>query len=267
MNHFTRDTILVISPSAGGKTKTLNIIREWFLDAHIPHIFKPHSDSHTILERMYADDNEGGKHHYHPWCKGVTEGHSHTNGEPMIPFTLAGNKIAHGMMLDFFSELALLPASGDIRFAEWSGGKNINDPSEPASRADLSFTTIGEMLRKGQLPSAGLNRVLAVLHPSTDDELRQKLNSGRHTPSEEEIVLGTASWQLDDTAMKIFGTDDFDVLIPLFNERGIPHIHTIQNDGRDSLIEGLELVVPGILLTWSETWHGREGTAFRRKEY
>lgn len=252
-----RDTILVIGPSASGKTRILNLLRTEMARYNIPFERKPISDSHTIMARMLKDDAEGGFGHYHNWCPGNTDGHTHNNGEPIVPFTLTGNGIPHAMMTDFFRLLADHPNDGYTLFAEWSGGVNINDASEPAAKTDLSFETIGRMLKTGQLPKEGLNRVMAVIHPVTPDEVRLALNSNRGLPTPEDEEFGLASWPLSDTGMKIFGHDDSGVLADLFNESGIPHVYHLYNDGNNSLKEGLDTILPAVLETWcgGETGH------------
>lgn len=259
-----RDTILVIAPSAGGKTEVLNILRAHPWLTHIPHVFKPLSDSHTIVTRMYEDDLQNhGRGHYHAWSTKEERwnGHTHRNYtvDPDKPFTLTGNDVAHNFVLDFFEGLRQLPKTGELRFAELSGGVNTNDFSEPASKTDLSFGTYARMLRRGQFPKEGLSRVIAVIHTETDNDVRERLNKGRMIPSPEEIENGTGSWPLGPEAMKIFGEDDFYELEPLLQEMEIPHIYTIPNDGGILLREGVEYHIPKIQQSW-------EGATGRRKE-
>lgn len=247
-----RDTILVVSPSAGGKTEALNVLRQEALARGISLEFKPLTDAHTILDRMYEDDEQGGRNHYHPWCPGEINGHSHDVEHPTIPFTYTGNEPAHAMLGDFFNGLAQLPYTGSLRFAEWSGGININEWSEPASRVDISFATCAEFLRKGTFNRTGLSRILAVIHPETDEEVRFALNNNRHLPTPEEIEYGTASWPLSDTAMRIFGRDDFAAVVPVLLEAGVSRnrIYTIYNDGDGKFSEQLKVVSTEILSTW-----------------
>ncbi len=257
----TRDTILVAGPSASGKTQILNLIRDLLTQQNISFEPIPHSDSHTVLVRMQEDDQIGGYGHYHDWCKGEI-GHIHNDGRPILPFTLCGNSIAYQMMVDFFYQLAKLPESGRIRFAEWAGGVNINPKSEPASGTDLSFSTIGRMLFQGLLPAEGLNRVLAVFHPATTIDFRFRLNTKRELPTNEQIKLGQASWPLSETAMQIFGEDDFQNVTLFLQKMRIPHIFTIENTNDKSLTEGLKRYLPQIL----STWRGGESGALQRIE-
>lgn len=268
MNYQYRDTILVVAPSAGGKTESLNIIRELVGKLNLPQVFKPHSDSHTILDRMFEDDrNNHGRGHYHPWVKNKWNGHDHRDpgaGEP-IPFTLTGNAVAHKFIFDFFEKLRDLPQTGEIRYAELSGGINTNSFDEPASSTDLSFATYKQMLRLDRFSKAGLSRVLAVIHPETDDDVRKALNISRDKPTPEQIELGTASWQLDEGAMKIFGGDDFFALEPLFHEMGVPHVYTLPNDGGRLLHESIEFRLPAILQSSREIWSGGEAGNHRKE--
>ena len=204
-----RDTIFVVGTSASGKTQILNQLRDQIGEFGIEQELKPHSDSHTILDWMRKDDRENdGRNHYHPWCLNAEE-HDHSNGEKELPFTVAGNFIYHGMQEDFWAGLRDLPRTRVIRYAEWAGGVNINDPSDRASLTDASFGTMGGMLLDGRWPTEGLQRVLAVFHAHTDFALRMELNANRGEPTEEEIEFGIASWSLIETGMKIYGKDDF----------------------------------------------------------
>ena len=47
-----RDVVLVVGPSACGKTEALNILRRFADESEIPHVQKPLSDSHTIFEHI-----------------------------------------------------------------------------------------------------------------------------------------------------------------------------------------------------------------------
>ncbi len=256
-----RDTILVVGPSAGGKTESLNILRELVEERGIPHVFKPLSDSHTIIERMMEDDQKNyGRGHYHPTntMEERRSGHTHEDYAvvPPIPFTLSGNEVGHAFIADFFHALANLPYTRELRFAELSGGRNTNDRYEPASRTDLSFTTYARFLREGKFNAHGLSRVLAVIHPETDESIRQKLNSARIVPSEVQIDRGTASWPLGVEAMRIFGEDDYYALEPLVHEKKIPFVFTIPNDGGRLLREGIEFRLPEILQSWEGSIRG-----------
>ena len=270
MNYQYRDTILVVAPSAGGKTESLNIIREIVGRLGLPQEFKPHSDSHTILDRMYEDDRENhGRGHFHSWVNDKRNGHRHRDYETdkPIPFTLHGNDVAHKFIFDFFTGLRDLPCTGELRYAELSGGINTNHFEDPASGTDLSFATYNQMLRLGRFPKEGLRRVLAVIHPETDEDVRKSLNSSRGQPTPEQIDLGTASWQLDEGAMKIFGRDDFFALEQLFQELGVPHVYTLPNDGGRLLREGLEFRIPAILESLHDVWDGGEAGRGHSPEY
>jgi len=149
-----------------------------------------------------------------------------------------------------------------LRFAEWSGGVNINPSDEPAARTDLSFTTVARMMERGVFEAEGLRRVLAVIHPETTFERRLDLNSFRSTPTEEDIQYGRASWQLSETALRIFGHDDFSEYCESYlQSRGIPFVRSIQNDGSDGLRHELELCLPEIFAVWGEERVRREGVS------
>jgi hypothetical protein len=257
-----RDTILVIGPSASGKTHVLNCLRDEAAALGIPLEEKPITDSHTIRDRMLQDDTTGGFGHYHN--PEEVSGHNHKLGQPTVPFTLIGNKIPHGMMDDFFTLLMNHSQDGKLHFAEWSGGINTNNENEPASSADLSFTTIGRMLKEGKLPRQGLERVLAVIHPITPEEVRQLLNKNRKVPTPDEIEFGRASWFLQPAAMKIFGRDDAQILDELFRESGIERIYHVPNDGENGLRGNLNPIMDEIFTSLRQP--GIESDGPPRKE-
>ena len=265
-----RDTIIVAGPSACGKTEALNNLRKIIgIEYKLPQEFTPLSDSHTILACVREDDASGGKHHYHPWMtqeERLVGGHNHANHPELTPFTLAGREIGFAFMGDFFKELMNLPHDdGLIKYAEWSGGINVNKPEDPASRTDVSFTTIARLLLDGTFPAAGLERVKGIIHVATTRDDRNQLNDQRGVPTEDDIRFGLASWQLDRTAMNIFGKDDFRNMntMALFQRYHIPFVTTIYNDRKQSLENGLrrmlieEHIVP---------WRGGETGLSRGKE-
>lgn len=228
--NIVQDIIVVVGPSAAGKTEILNDFRGSCRIHGIPYVAKAVSDSHTILDRMRDDDRDGGRHHTHDWCKDKADGHSHLRGEPTLPFTVTSNRIPDLMYGDFFTQLATLPQTREIWFAEWSGAKNTNPPEEPASRADLSFNRIGRKLFWEEYDDSWLPRVRGIIHPITDPALRLSLNATRGIPSSCQIEYGTASWPLTEIGMKIFGEDDFDSIAATFALRGIP-VFSFTNDG------------------------------------
>lgn len=224
------DIILVVGPSAAGKTDVLNDLRESCRIHGIPYMAKAVSDAHTILDRMREDDREGGHHHTHDWCARAIQGHTHLRREPTLPFTVTSNIIPDRMYSDFFARLATLPQTAETWFAEWSGGINTNPPEEAASRADFSYGRIGKKLFWEEYDDSWIPRVRAIIHPVTERSVRFALNAKRGIPSEWQIEYGTASWPLTDTGMNIFGEDDFETIRHQFFRVGIP-VYEIRNDG------------------------------------
>lgn len=247
-----RDVILVIGPSASGKTHVLNLLRREIAETYgLPHEIVPLSDSHTILDRVREDDRLGGRHHYHSWSRDM-DSHNHADHPEIIPFTLAGDRIGHAFIRDFFQGLANLPHTGVIRYAEWSGGKNTNPREDRASLTDLSFQTITRLIRQGRIPAEGLDRVVAAIHVDTSREYRMHLNEDRSMPTAAEIKFGYASWPLDQAGMNIFGEDDFLNDTPsLLNEHKIPFIRTLHNNLDGSLDRELRSVLPEIVSQWA----------------
>lgn len=233
-----QDIFLVVGPSAAGKTEILNDLRKACWIQQIPYVATAVSDAHTILDRMTEDDREGGTNHTHNWCEQYSQDHGHFNSEPTLPFTVTSNVIPDRMYHDFFRLLARLPQTDQLRFAEWSGGVNTNERREPASFADLSFGRIAGKLFRGEYDTSWIPRIRAIIHPITDRETRFALNAGRGIPSPWQIGEGTASWPLSDTAMNIFGEDDFASIQHEFLSRGVS-IHEVPNGGDQGLRDGL----------------------------
>lgn len=238
---ITQDIFLVVGPSAAGKTEILNDLRNTCWLHQIPHVATAVSDSHTILDRMREDDREGGSNHTHNWCEKDSQGHGHFSGKSILPFTVTSNHIPNLMYADFFALLANLPQTDQLRFAEWSGGVNTNLPEEPASWVDLSFGRIARKLFGGGYEDSWIPRVRAIIHPITNRETRFALNAGRGMPSPLQIAEGTASWPLSDTAMNIFGEDDFAAIRHEFLSREVP-VYEIPNDGNQSLRQELHAI-------------------------
>ena len=264
-----RDTIMVVGPSACGKTAGMNILRHVIgTEYGLPQQFSPLSDSHTILARVREDDESGGHNHYHPWMtkearlSGV---HTHADHPELTPFTLAGREIGFAFMKDFFEDLINLEHDGVFKYAEWSGGINVNSPDDPASRTDISFATIAKLLFDGTIPSGGLDRVRGIIHVTTKDSVRNVLNDTRGVPTAQQIRDGSASWRLDDTAMKIFGVDDFQNVYTreLFQNHKIPFVTTVFNDGKHSLENGLRKI---LIEEHIVPWRGGETGLLRGKE-
>lgn len=247
-----RDTIVAAGPSAIGKTQVLNLLRIYAEELGISHVFKPLSDSHTILHHMDLDDERSGYNHYHEWCRGKPY-HIHRHPEDVKkPFTVTSSVITDGMMDDFFRGLAGLPYDGKFHYAEWSGGRNINDDSEPAHGADVSFGRWARFLKEGSFTTEGLRRVIAVIHPQTPWEVREKLNQSRGIPEDEEIELGTASWQLSYEALRIFGEDDTSEVFPLLQAFEVPYIRTVENQGDHTLEREIRNVAGEVFSLWKE---------------
>lgn len=238
---LAQDIFLVVGASSAGKTAILNDLRDTCGLHRIPYVTTAASDSHTILDRMREDDRDGGSNHTHNWCEKHSQGHGHFAGEAILPFTVTSNAVPDLMYADFFSLLARLPHTDQLRFAEWSGGVNTNVREEPASFANLSFGRIAGKLFRGEYEASWIPRVRAIIHPITDWETRFALNAGRGMPSPWQIGEGTASWPLSDAAMNIFGEDDFASIQHEFQIRGVP-VYEIPNDGDQGLKRELHAI-------------------------
>src|SRR5579883_2215577 len=100
-----RDLILVVGAFATGKTYTVELLKKFVSEHTIPFEESVLSDGNTILDNVRKDDEEGGFYHYHEWCLGNINGHTHEHGEPQLPVIVYGNKILDGMYRDLFTNL------------------------------------------------------------------------------------------------------------------------------------------------------------------
>lgn len=257
----TRDTILVIGSSGTGKTFVLNQLRETAKTGNIPFVQQLITDARTIVDHMLQDDETGGRNHYHDWCSD-RQYHDHKKNQDKFPFTIVGNRIVDAFMYDFFMNLQDAPHDGRLKFAEWSGGKNVNPDTERASQTNISYERIGTMLKHGMFPAEGLLRIARVVHISSPLELRMKLNEQRGVPTEEQLRNDTASWQLSPIAMQIFGHDDAHTVYKLFDSLNIK-VDTFHNDGTIKFRTELEGYAQN-LLEPLRTF--QEGMIYRRKE-
>ncbi len=232
-----RNIIIIAGQNAVGKTTTFNVLTQEAKQTKIPYEPRPFSDLFFMLNTLKEDDRQGGFNHYHECCAQKEGGHNHSNGEAELPFTINNNKLIDAMFFDFFTALTI-SRTDRFLFIEWTGGRNINLPNEPASRADFSFERIGRMLQEGSLPSAWLERVYAVIHPTADNSTRHALNERKHTASLEEIATGTVSPIKSSVVLDIFGEDDFFHVESLLQNRGIP-IYPIKNDATPRFYERL----------------------------
>ncbi len=239
--HTHRNIIIVAGQNSIGKTTTFNTLVEHAKASGIPHEPQPYSDLFFLVDSIKADDRRGGLRHYHDWTSRREPGHHHSGEEPIIPFTVTDNEVVDDMFRDLFTALENAP-SDRLIFVEWTGGRNVNPPEEPASRADFSFQRIRQLLQDGALPNAWLDRIAGVIHPVADTETRYALNDRKHSDSMEEIITGKVSPRKGSVVLDIFGEDDFSEITTLFTNRGIP-IRTIHNDGSLRFAEQLQEVM------------------------
>lgn len=262
---MNRDLILVIGSTATGKTRILTEIRNYVAMQSIPQKTAALSDAQTIVEHMLLDDERGGHNHYHEeWCHNASS-HIHDADHPPIPefqfpFTVTSDVIPTNMLSDFFDRLQRLPHTGELRYAEFAGGVNINPTDDLASKADLSYERANYLFRTGVFPKEGLRRVLAVIHPVMDFSLRLQLNRNRTLITNRELYEGTKSFVLSDTVMHTFGEDDAEALFPLFREMGIPFMRTFRNEGTPEVLDEITRFSEPILERYSIL---REGSNLR----
>jgi hypothetical protein len=215
-----RNLIVIAGQNSVGKTTIFNTLIEEAKYFGIPNDPQPFSDLLFMLKNLEIDDKQGGINHYHEWSLQKEGKHYHVAGEPIVPFIVTSNKIIDAMFHSFFTSLADAP-TGRLHFVEWTGGRNINPDDEPASRADFSFERIGNMLQEGKLPTAWLDRICGVIHPTADNLKRYELNEKKHTASLEQIATGTVSPKKGAVVLDIFGKDDFFMIEDLLKTKGI----------------------------------------------
>jgi hypothetical protein len=272
---YTRNLIVLVGPSATGKTQGINALRK-FLDGR-DILYEPNSftDARFILEEIKKDDREtGGQNHYHEWCEGVTTGHTHEHNEPDFGFTVTGQRIPTGMYRSFLKQLSEQRLQDRLYLAEWSGGVNGHPQDHPAGGVDYSFGRMREEMKAGTYPMEWTQRVLAVIHPWVPSfDKRTHLNNLRMgvNPSPEEVELGVRSWHLPPSAMELFHGDDFETdLRPYLESHGLGgRIYSVENGGEDELLPGGENGYAARLQATFETifsGFGKEGQSGRRPE-
>lgn len=206
------------------------------------------SDLPIAIDKVREDDTRGGRHHYHSWCDGSTEGHAHGFYDEDRTFTVVGNEIIDAVQAAYFTELSNLPATGKLWFAELSGGENTNPFSEPAFRTDCSFKRLAGLLTGGSLPTNWMRRVLAVVHPVvTDDKVRYEINDIEYFESLEGRGRTVLRGKSSQAVMNIFGKDDFVHMERVFKTKQVPHIYHIRHGDNASFVLRTERLVDDVL--------------------
>jgi hypothetical protein len=228
-----RDIVLVAGTNAAGKTKALHTLARSLRASGVATDPRFIVDGRYLLERVLLDDRNGGYGHYHDWCvpthRGAPHGHVH-DGRPTIPFAVDSQNIIDGMLFDFFSELSRLPRDGTIHFAELAAGRNTSRPFQAQSAIDLSFHYIARLLELNALPREWIHRLLAVVHPYTDQRLRHEVLVSQSPTAVQEVAEGVASPEKLPSTLDVFGRDDFSAFAPLLREEGTYRIYDVRND-------------------------------------
>lgn len=243
-----RDIIIVTGCNVVGKTTASNYLRKLVTLRKIPSGKRLISDSQCLFKTMLKDDEEGGLHHTHDWCKKDTRGHKHNPGQPVFPFTVTDNELPDRMRQDFFSKLRTLPRNGNLWFVEWAAGVNTNPSDNPISYIDYSYTTVKKMLQGETLPDIWLKRVKVVIHLKADNNVRHCLNEKSYISSfTQSAVLeqGTASWLKDERILNFYGKDDFSEIESVFRNADIP-IYPVKNDGTCTFFNLLKIAAETI---------------------
>ena len=246
-----RDIIIVTGCNAVGKTTASNYLRELASLRNIPHENRIVADSQCLFEAMQSDDRGGGSHHTHDWCERDSKGHTHHLNQPLFPFTVTDNELPDIMRLQFFSQLAKLPKSGNLWFVEWAAGVNTHSLEDPASCIDYSYAKVKSMLQEGSLPDGWLSRVEAVIHLEANYYVRLRLNAQRPIPGfaqPEALEQGTAFWLKTEKVLRFYGRDDFIEIEDLLWNAGIP-VRNLNNDGGQAFYKILAEVAPAIFLS------------------
>ena len=243
-----RDIIIVTGCNAVGKTTASNYLRELASLCNIPHENRIVADSQCLFEAMQSDDRGSGLHHTHDWCEKDSKGHTHYLNQPLFPFTVTDNELPGIMRLQFFSQLAKLPKSGNLWFVEWAAGVNTNPREDPAACIDYSYAKVKSMLQEGNIPDDWLSRVKAVIHLEACYDVRLCLNAQRSIPAfaqPEALEQGAAFWLKDEKVLRFYGRDDFIEIEGLFRKAEI-EVYTIENNGSWYFYEQLGTVANGL---------------------
>ncbi len=247
------DIIIVTGCNAVGKTTASNYLRKLANKHNIPYENRIIADSQCLFEAMQLDDQTGGYHHTHDWCKTNSNRHSHANDQdqPVFPFTVTSTTLPEQMRYDFFQKLSELQLTGKFWFVEWAGGVNINPRNDPSANIDYSYASVKRMLQEGDIPNDWLYRIRAVIHLKAKRSVRLSLNKIRSVPTSaqpEAIEAGTAFWQKDDTVLRFYGRDDFSKIKRIFKKAGI-QVYSVKNDGGHYFFECLEKEIEAIFST------------------
>jgi hypothetical protein len=244
-----RNIILITGRSAVGKTTAAKYLRDQCILHNIPCEDKVISDALSLLKALQKDDDNGGFHHTHEWCKPSEHGTGHTHLEfsSMLPFIVTDDILPDNMLSDFFMELKNIPWTDKFYIAELAGGAMSADSE---SEIDYSYAKIARILRGQELsegkklPIDWLNHVYLVIHLIATDENRLVFNEKRSVFSSEDVLDGVVSWQTDTKVLEFYQRDDFGEIENILKEHDI-HIYTIKNDGSNSLFKELEeLILP-----------------------
>jgi hypothetical protein len=239
---YTKDIILIIGQNSVGKTAAIRYL-SWIAEQRgIIYDPKPISDFLFLLNQTLIDDKLGGFRHYHSWAPNKCSGHSHTHGEPTIPFAVTHNDLVDGMQNELLQTITLLPRFEKLQFVEWTGGINTNPPEEPASHADFSFNRIAKKIKEDLLTLQWLARVRAVIHISAATTTRFFLNTKDHSHQSPQILSGQASARRISTVLQLFGHDDFSNLEPLLKKAGASFIFNIHNKGDHNFYKDLRRI-------------------------
>lgn len=237
----SRNIVIITGRNVVGKTLASNYLRDWCFLQRIPCEQKAISDAQSLFKAMQLDDEMGGFHHTHDWCKAreykeYNEGHLHEPTQSMLPFKVIGNKLPDDMLFDFFTELTRIPGTKQLYFVEWAAGSNMNPMGLSAHEVDYSCSKVKRMLQDGSLPSSWLTQVHSVIRIIASNEKRFTFNEMRHIPTLAEIEYGTASWATDNEVLQFYGKDDFIEIEEIFRNRDIP-VHSIVNNESASSFE------------------------------
>ena len=239
---YTQDIILIIGQNAVGKTAAFRYLTWLAQQRGIAYESEPISDFLFLLKQTLMDDKRGGFRHYHNWSKAKDRGHSHANGEATIPFAITHNDLIDGMQADFLQTLTSLPHCGKLRFVEWTGGININPPTEPVSQVDFSFNRVSQKIQKDLLTIQWIARVRAVIHISAATTTRIFFNTKDSDDQALQIMSGQVSAMRISTVLDLFGHDDFARIEPFFKRGGVRFIFDVCNRGDGGFYEDLRRI-------------------------
>lgn len=231
-----KDIILITGPSACGKTYTRELLSKQLGEKHIEPRYL--STASYIIKAVQKDDTKGGRNHIHPWT-GISHGHTHTAGQPILPFATIDDVLNDQVYQQFFADCSKLPENENtVILLELTCGVNINKV-KPYTNPDRSYKKLVHNLHSSIWSHEWLKRIHTVIHPEADYFLRKKRNTTRSNSA------NTQYWALMEYSFDYYGDDDFSYFKAYCNEKYGASILNIENNDPEAYTNKIrELPLP-----------------------